>query len=397
MKRNILLIILLLCLTVGVSGAASAFTEIEEIDALPNTPGVDAVVSEKDEVIYARLASDGTVGSAYAVSHFVVTEAGVLGDSGDFSEVTNLTDLQPLRIIDGGVSGGVSAGDFYYQGTLKTPKLPWTYGITYRLDGAETAPEELAGKSGALEISIQTTAGGGVFTEHYLQQITVTLANERCSNIEAAGASVAGAGKNRILSFTVLPGSDADLLIKADVKDFEMPGIDISALPFSMEVALPDTSELTGQFSRLAEAVSGIDHGIKGLADGAGQLSESASLLASMAAADPVLGGALAELAGGIESLQQGLAELSEGSGALAAETGALPERIADEVESLMSGFTGGEFTPVSFLSEKNEKIQFVQFVFQTEGIAKPQEKAPDQDSAEDESFWDRLMNLFEG
>ncbi len=47
----------------------------------------------------------------------------------------------------------------------------------------------------------------------------------------------------------------------AQVTDFEMEGITLSALPFSMDMDLPDTDEKVDDFRSLADAISDLNDG----------------------------------------------------------------------------------------------------------------------------------------
>ena len=82
-------------------------------------------------------------------------------------------------------------GKLYYEGTMDTATaLPWLVKLTYTLDGAEIAPEELGGKSGALAIRLQVSRNPdctGDFFDQYALQVTMTLDTDRAQNIVADG------------------------------------------------------------------------------------------------------------------------------------------------------------------------------------------------------------------
>mgnify|MGYP000461811150 CR=1 FL=1 len=68
--------------------------------------------------------------------------------------------------------------------------LPWLVKLTYTLDGAEIAPEELGGKSGALTIRLQVSRNPdctGDFFDQYALQVTMTLDTDRAQNIVLMG------------------------------------------------------------------------------------------------------------------------------------------------------------------------------------------------------------------
>ena len=115
--------------------------------------------------------------------------------------------------------------------------LPWLVKLTYTLDGAEIAPEELGGKSGALTIRLQVSRNPdctGDFFDQYALQVTMTLDTDRAQNIVADGATMANVGSNKQLSYILLPGSDSDVTVTADVTDFAMNAISLNGVKQSM-------------------------------------------------------------------------------------------------------------------------------------------------------------------
>lgn len=282
-------------------------------------PGAAAVVADKDEAVYARLSANGEVRGVYVVNHFTLKGGGVFSDFGDYSSVVNLTDLGPLTISGGEVSLSADGENFFYQGNLEGGDLPWDYRIEHMIDGVEVLPQNLAGQSGNLEIRITSARNGGasdVFRDNYMQQITVSLDIYKCQNISASGATSAIVGKNRVLVFTVMPGSDAEIKITAEATDFEMAGIEIAAMPFSMEFEVPDTEAMIDDFVKLSDGIAELDGGADALCQGAAELCEGA---AELKAGSSEVGDGLSELSNGMEKLSEGAAELCGGAAELKA------------------------------------------------------------------------------
>ena len=241
-----------------------------------------AVAAEKSEVVYARLSGGGEVQNIYVVNQFTLPGGGSFTDYGNYASVVNLTDLTPLTSKGGEVTASTSSEDFFYQGNLADSNLPWHYDITYTLDGAPISPENLGGCSGKLVISVTSHKNSAVddtFYNNYMQQITVTLGIDKCRNITSSGATAANAGRNRILVYTVLPGSDAAIEITADVSDFEMAGIEITAMPFTMNIPIPDTSGMLDDFATLSEALAELNSGVGELKDGVSEIKEGTEAL----------------------------------------------------------------------------------------------------------------------
>ena len=259
-------------------GSKSAYASTTKSEAAAST----GIVESKEEVIYSSLGTDGTVNNNYSVNILNVTASGEVYDYGDFDSVKNLTNTNQLSYKDGKVSVNAEEGRFYYQGNLANKNLPWNITITYKLDGKEIKGSELAGKEGTLEINIKTSKNplvDTIFYENFMLQVSVTLDSENCKNIVADGGTFANAGSDKLITFTVMPEKDGDITVTSEVSDFEMTGITLSAIPFSMKVDIGDTSQMTDGLTTLSEAIKQLDEGISELNTGAGKLSDGADSL----------------------------------------------------------------------------------------------------------------------
>lgn len=278
-----------------IPGAIAYSTEKTEAVELAAQQKAAPAEYEKTEVVYATLSATGAAKGVYVVNQFDVSAAGVVEDFGAYSTVANLTDQAALKYADGATSFEVGEGTFYYQGNaaVDAVKLPWNVSISYALDGAAISPEDVAGKSGDLAIHVTTSRAEGVdpsFADSYMQQITFTLNGDTTSDIAADGATIASAGRDRTVAFTVLPGKDADCTLTAKVSDFEMPGVQIAALPYAMVMEMPETSEMTEGISQLSGAINEMSSGLSELdAGSAGLVTYSGYLLEAMNAIESML------------------------------------------------------------------------------------------------------------
>lgn len=291
-----------------------------------------AAVKDKTEVVYARLAANGDVQNIYVVNNFSLLSGGALTDYGNYTSLVNLTDLEPIDLTQGMVTVPQASGKFYYQGYLAAKDLPWLYDIEYLLDGTLTRAPLFAGKSGELEIRLKSSPNrmiNNTFYDNYMQQITITLDNDKCTNIRTEGATLASAGKNRILVFTVPAKQDADIRIRADVSDFEMAGIEISAMPLALNIEMPDLDDMLDDFSLLTAAVSDLN-------TGAAKLNEGSVAMASGAR----------ELKNGSADFKGGLAGLSANSGQISGASGQIRDALAGIASSLNgSGLSDSDAT----------------------------------------------------
>ncbi|MBT2709042.1 hypothetical protein [Bacillus sp. ISL-47] len=239
-------------------------------------------VTSKDEVVYATLKSNGAPGDIYVVNTLEVARAGEILDYGEYSSVKNLTDLTELDQEGQTVRVNAPEGKFYYQGNMKDDsELPWDIKISYLLDGQKVTPSDLAGKRGHVEINIDTAANGNVdtvFYENYLLQVSIMLSN-KYENIEAPGGMIANAGKNKQITFTVMPGQEEKLSVEADVEDFEFQGIEIAAVPSTLPIDTSEMGNMTDDMSVLSKAIGELNNGVADLKKGISQLDTGAAAL----------------------------------------------------------------------------------------------------------------------
>lgn len=309
-------------LALGLSAACipGAMAHSVERAASASSPGADeTAVYEKTEVVYATLSAAGALEDVYVVNQFDVETAGRVLDYGPYADVSNLTDQSAIGFDGEAASFDVPEGVFYYQGNVEasSAELPWKVDVDYFLDGAAVSVEELAGRSGKLRVHVGTEAAEGVdpaFGASYMLQISFTLNGDTTSGIEADGATVASSGRDRTVAFTVLPGRDADCTLVAQVSDFEMNGIQVAALPYSLVMEMPDTSGMTGQMQELSDAVGSLDAGAASLSEGIGSLSAGADALA--AGSDEFAAG-LASLSASADGLAEASGKINEALGAL--------------------------------------------------------------------------------
>lgn len=331
------------------------YTMLAGMLALPTIIGpasagaeTEGSVTSKDEVVYATLKANGELGPIYVVNTLEVARAGEILDYGSYSSVKNLTDLTELEKENEGVRLDASEeGKFFYQGNLAEGKeLPWDVTVTYLLDGKKVEPAELAGKSGKLEIVIETTENGeveSVFYENYLLQVSLMLPNTY-QDIEAVDGMIANAGKNKQITFTVMPGQEEKLTVAAAVKDFELDGVQIAAVPSTLPIDTTGTEGMTEEMGQLSDAIKQLNDGVAELEDGVSQLHDGTGQLRDGSGqyknGMTQLNGSSAELVNASSSIQDALKKINAGLSSDAAqvdlsELAELPEGLTQLAEGL--------------------------------------------------------------
>lgn len=213
---------------------------------------------EKDETVYAFLNSDGSLKKA-TVSEWLHSEGGFdqVEDESILSDITNIKGDEVPEVNGNKLIWNSTNEDIYYQGSTNK-ELPLSMEVSYYFDGNKVNPENILGKSGALEVRIkiinneektQVIKGRTKYISSLFPVAVITdLKTDIFKDIETDDATIINESKNQIITFATVSGasqmlaeSDIDTLndisdklkdefvIKANVTDFEMPSILMAA------------------------------------------------------------------------------------------------------------------------------------------------------------------------
>lgn len=313
-------------------------------------PMAAETLPEKDENIYVSLQDDGTVAGIYVVNEYTLAEDTQIVDYGDYASVENLTSDTEITLEAGKVTVDAGKGSFYYKGILADAELPWDISIQYLLDGKEITAEELAGKSGSLQIILdlkENKKAAEGFFDNYLVQATVTLDTDLCKQIKTEGATEANIGKDRQILYNIMAGQEKTYTISAEVTDFEMDAITFQAVPMSFDLQSDsfDKDALYEKTDEIKDAAVKFDDGANELKDGVDELEDGAVQLAD--GSSDLKSGA-AQLKDGSGKLRSGASELAEGAGTLSDKMGDLTtgssdlkkgiEKLSDGIGTMGSG-----------------------------------------------------------
>lgn len=290
------------------------------------SPAAAEAPSEKEEVIYILTDAAGNVTGIEVVNIF---SGGDITDYGDYSAVKMLNTTDKPDQSGDRITFSSGADRVYYQGTLKNTAIPWNISIRFFLDGKEYSAADIAGKSGALEIRFSVSKNEslkGGFYDDYALQASFTLDTARCRNIVSSGATVANAGSDKLLTYTILPGKGIDTVIRADVTDFEMDSVAINGVRLNMNIEIDDAA-LTEKVDEIISAVGSINYAASELRDGTGRLNDAAGTLNDK----------VGELNSGVCELANGAGELYSGLADIAAENGRLTGAAYTAYEGLCS------------------------------------------------------------
>lgn len=322
------------------SGMLASVTAIGAVAAAGTPVFAAESASEKEEVIYVTTDAAGATETVNAVNIF---GSGDITDYGDYTSVKMLTSTAPITQDGDKITFSTDENKVYYQGTLQNVELPWNIDITYKLDGNEIAPEDLAGQSGALSIHLsitENTACASDFYENYALQASLAMDTENCTNIVADGATLANVGSDKQISYTVLPGKGLDAEITADVTDFEMDAISINGVSLNLNIDIDD-AELMDKVTEIMDATRELNDGASALSDGTTTLSDAGNSLKDGA---NTLYQATDTLDSGVTSLNQGISTLQSGLNQLTAQSSSLTDgssQVLGALQTIQTSLSG--------------------------------------------------------
>ncbi len=362
-KKRTLCLILSASMVLGLAGcgkeeaASSVITDDNQEAVLEQV--LNAQVSPthsseagKEETVYVLADATGTINQVIVSDWLKNSDGGhSLMDCSDLKDIRNVKGYETYETDENGnIVWNAQGSDIYYQGTTDK-EVPIKVQISYKLDGREITPEELAGKSGKVTIRMDYVNNetkkveiGGKEQEIKVPFAMISgmiLPQDTFSNIEVANARLLSEGNNSVVVGVAFPGLkesiDAENLKdkledKKDgekLDDLEVPDyLEITAdatnfeLGMTMTVAMSDILsdiELTDSFD-----LSGLNDSMDDLQDATNQLKDGTMELKD---GTLKLKDGSEELLSGTQRLWDGTIELKDGT-----------QELADKSEDLNDG-----------------------------------------------------------
>lgn len=166
----------------------------------------------------------------------------------------------------------------------------------------------------------------------------------------------------------------------------------IRSLAVAVQQLADGVNQLVTEYGKLDKGVNDYTEGVAKVIAGYSQIVTGTSDLLS---GSGELRDGTAELVNSIAELYDGTSQLKDGTGQMRDETDGMDTKITDKIDEMVNGITGGDYEPVSFVSDKNTNVKAVQFVIQTESvqIKEADEAAPVVE--EKLNFWQKVLKLF--
>ena len=267
----------------------------------------DGVEPTYDEAYYAMTDYYGNLTEGSVVKSYTVNGASSLTDYGDYDEIVNLTDDRvPTSAAGGNVFSfdGDAPEHFYFEGKTAQPfeDLPWTLSVHYTLNGVAAKAEDLAGKTGVVEIQIDAIPNENASEyakRNYTLEAMALFKQDDILSLEAPGAQVQLIGNLRAVLFIGLPGEECHYTIRVGSNAFSFGGMTFLMVPATLS-QLQEIATLSQRKDDLEENYEKLSQGIDALLDSLGGISSG-----------------LYSAANGLDQLNAARETLSQNSGTL--------------------------------------------------------------------------------
>lgn len=192
---------------------------------------------KKSETVFVNLDPTGkpyeTIVSDWIHSD---TTGAEISDRSDLKDIINVKGEEKPVEDGNNLTWKLEGNDLYYQGTTEK-QLPVSVNISYKMDGVAYPADEMAGKSGKMEMTVtfqnnlkHDVVIGGKTTTMYTPFIAVAalaLPDENFRNVQTDNGSVVADGNNQAISLICLPGLEQNLGLGGysiqEINDIDFP------------------------------------------------------------------------------------------------------------------------------------------------------------------------------
>lgn len=263
----------------------------------------DGVTPTYDEAYYATLDYYGNLLDGSVVKSYTLNGATSLTDYGIYDEVVNLTDGTAPAVAGNATTFSFSRSDapshFYFEGKTAAPfeALPWTLSVSYTLNGVAVRAEDLAGKTGVVEITVNAIPNENASEyarNNYTLEAMAVFNQDNILSLEAPGAQVQLIGNLRAVLFIALPGEEQHFVIRVGCEDFSFDGMTFLMVPATLdqleEIAKlsqrkddleEDYNKLSGSLDTLLDSFSDLGSSLRATADGLDDLNQARDTISS--------------------------------------------------------------------------------------------------------------------
>ncbi len=329
--------------------------------ALTMMSSVPVMAYEKNETVYTKINSDGTVTYQMVNEHLTSNKKETIKDYSDLTDIKNTSGNEKMTQSGNDVTWQSKGSDIFYQGKTTT-EIPVSVTPTYTIDGKKVSYKDAKGKKGHVVLTFDYKnnqkhqfEGKTVYTP-FLCLLTTTFDSEKTKNLKVNNGKIINNGRRDLLVGVSLPGMHENYPNIKQFDDFNSIKIEYDTTDFDLSslysVASPKLLEEDGDINKLLDKVTDnfdkvddLETATQKLVDGSSKLSSGAKTLAN---GTSTLSNGTSQLANGTSSLSSGAGKLSSGAKTLANGTSTLATgtaKLAAGAKTLATGantLTGG-------------------------------------------------------
>lgn len=223
-------------------GAAATLAAVTLVTSAAVPVRAAAPRVQVDETMYVNLDYYGTATQINVVKGCTTNGLTEYTDYGTYDKVVNMTDDTAPEIGDGTVTWKLPEKNsrFYYQCTMpkNSVDLPWTFDVSYKLNGVEADASKLAGASGLVEVNVKATPNEkakAYYKNNMVLTVLVPVDMEKCYSVDAPGAQVQSVGSYQAAMFAALPGEDGDFTVRVGTDNYENIGVIMMMVPGTLD------------------------------------------------------------------------------------------------------------------------------------------------------------------
>ena len=249
--------------------------------------------ADVDEKLYINMDYYGGVEKANVVKEVQFSTAGSYTDYGNYTGITNMTDRQEPAVDGDAVTWmkPEKGNKLYFQGNLDPAnvKMPWDFQVTYKVNGIVTAPEEVGGASGTVEIDVDAVPNKSVskyMQDNMILLVLIPMDTANVYSIDAPESMSASFGNYSGIGFEALPGKEGHFTARFGTDSFESMGVMMIMTPVTVSdmAKIKDLKELKDKFRDNSDAVlDSVEAIMDNVADMSSQLEKTNQVLDEIA------------------------------------------------------------------------------------------------------------------
>lgn len=219
-----------------------------------------------DETAYVTLDYYGSIDHLSIVKACSLNGLTAFADYGKYQSVNNMTTLDEPVVFGDMVDWEITEevpNRFYYEVVPEEQSitLPWSFDISYRLNGKPATGESLAGASGLIDIEVAVTANpraSSYLKNNFMLILGTMSSTEDNYSFSVPGAQLQSLGSYQVAFYPILPRGEETVTFSFGSDSFESPGIFMMMAPITLS-QLDDIAEIQEHKANIEASGNAVD------------------------------------------------------------------------------------------------------------------------------------------